>query len=28
VIYEQGKENNMGKLLLSIVIKYDFLPEF
>jgi hypothetical protein len=28
VIYENGKDSNTGKLLLSIVVRYDFLPEF
>jgi hypothetical protein len=28
VIYENGKDNGTGKLLLSIVVRYDFLPEF
>ena len=28
VIYEAGKDAGTGKLLLSIVVRYDFLPEF
>lgn len=28
VLYEAGKDAGTGKLLLSIVVRYDFLPEF
>jgi len=28
VVYEPGRDASTGKLLLSIVVRYDFLPEF
>lgn len=28
VEYEAGPKNGSGKLLVSIVVRYDFLPEF
>lgn len=28
MIYEAGNKAGTGKLLVSIIIKYDFLPEF